>query len=326
MFANKLKIGDEIRVIASSTSMAVVKGEQVEIAAARLHNLGFKVTFGRHVNTHDEFFSSSISERIEDLHEAFRNPSVKGILTALGGYNSNQLLRYIDYDLIRKNPKIFCGYSDITALGLAIYKKSGLVTYSGPFFSTFGIKYGFDYTLQSFLSAVTNDGTYEIEPSKTWSDDPWYRDQQDVTFYHQDGYFVLNEGKSEGKIIGGHLSTLNLLQGTEYMPSLKNAILFIEDDEETHPLSFDRNLQSLLYLRDAQLIKGLLIGRFQKGSNMTDEALQRIVKSKAELAHIPVIANVNIGHVNPFATFPIGAKAIIEAKGTETKIMIEQAE
>lgn len=326
MFAPKLVPGDEIRVIAPSTSMIILKEAQIDLAVERLTNLGFKVTFGKNADAHDEFFSSSVSERIEDLHAAFADPNVKGILTAIGGYNANQILKYIDYSLISSNPKVFCGYSDITALQLAIYQKTGLVTYSGPHFSSFGVKHGFEYTLEAFLAAVTNDAPYEISPSATWSDDAWYIDQENRTFHEQNGYNIIQEGEAEGKLIGGNLCTMNLLQGTEFMPSLKNSILFIEDDEESHSRSFDRDLQSLLHLPDAGSIRALLIGRFQENSNITDEALRKIIMSKEELKNIPIIANVNFGHVQPFATLPIGAVATVKALDGQTEIFIEQKE
>jgi muramoyltetrapeptide carboxypeptidase len=326
MFAPKLVPGDEIRVIAPSTSMIILKEAQVDLAVERLAKLGFNVTFGKNADAHDEFFSSSIAERIEDLHDAFADPNVKGILTAIGGYNSNQLLKYIDFDLIAANPKIFCGYSDITALQLAIYQKTGLVTYSGPHFSSFGVKHGLEYTMESFLQAVTNDAPYEVVPSKTWSDDAWYLDQENRTFHEQNGYLILQEGEAEGKLVGGNLCTMNLLQGTEFMPSLKDSILFIEDDEESHSRSFDRDLQSLLHLPDADSIKALLIGRFQKNSNITEEALRKIISSKEELRNIPIIANVNIGHVQPFSTLPIGTIATVKAADGQTEIFIEQEE
>jgi muramoyltetrapeptide carboxypeptidase len=326
MFAPKLVPGDEIRVIAPSTSMIILKEAQIDLAVERLTNLGFKVTFGKNADAHDEFFSSSVSERIEDLHAAFADPNVKGVLTAIGGYNANQILKYIDYSLISSNPKVFCGYSDITALQLAIYQKTGLVTYSGPHFSSFGVKHGFEYTLEAFLEAVTNDAPYEISPSATWSDDPWFIDQENRTFHEQDGYNIIQEGEAEGKLIGGNLCTMNLLQGTEFMPSLKNSILFIEDDEESHSRSFDRDLQSLLHLPDAGSIRALLIGRFQENSNITDEALKKIIMSKEELKNIPIIANVNFGHVQPFATLPIGAIVTVKALDGQTEILIEQKE
>ena len=326
MFAPKLVPGDEIRVIAPATSMVILKGAQVDLSVERLTKLGFNVTFGKNAEAHDEFFSSSIAERIEDLHDAFADPNVKGILTAIGGYNSNQLLKYIYFDLIAANPKILCGYSDITALQLAIYQKTGLVTYSGPHFSSFGVKHGLDYTMESFLQAVTNDAPYEVVPSATWSDDAWYLDQENRTFHEQNGYLVLQEGEAEGKLIGGNLCTMNLLQGTEFMPSLKDSVLFIEDDEESHSRSFDRDLQSLMHLPDADSIKALLIGRFQKNSNITEEALRKIIFSKEELRNIPIIANVNFGHVQPFATLPIGATATVKAAAGQTEIFIEQEE
>ncbi|KAF0818657.1 hypothetical protein KIS4809_2365 [Bacillus sp. ZZV12-4809] len=282
------------------------------------------MTYGKNAQEHDEFFSTSIEERIEELHDAFTDPNVKGILTVIGGYNANQLLNYIDFGLIKSNPKVFCGFSDITALQGAIYKKTGLITYSGPHFSSFGVKHGFEFTLESFIHAVTNEAPYEITASTHWSDDPWYLDQEDRHFIRNNGYIAIQEGDSEGRLIGGNLCTLNLLQGTEFMPSLKDSILFIEDDEESHALTFDRDLQSLLHQPDARDIKGILIGRFQKNSQVTEEALKKIIESKKELQGIPVIANVNIGHVQPYATIPIGGKAVIKAQGSESEIWIEQ--
>lgn len=326
MLAQKLQPGDEIRVIAPSTSMLMIKEKQIEIAVERLKALGFAVTYGKNVYSHDALYSSSIQERIEDLHDAFRDKNVKGILAAIGGYSSNQLLQYIDYDIIKANPKIFCGYGDISAISLAIYQQTGMVTFVGPDLSSFGVKEGVDYTMQSFLEAATNDSPYEIIPSSYWSEDPWHLEHDSRTNHEQKHYLVIQEGKAEGRIIGGNLSALNLLKGTEFMPSLKDAILFIEDNHETHPHRFDRELQALLQNPSATGLKAILIGRFQTDSNMTEAALKHIIYTKAELKDIPVIANLNFGHVQPFATIPIGMTATIYAKGTETEIFIEQME
>lgn len=324
MLPTRLSPGDEIRVIAPSTSMAVVKEKQIEIAAERLSQLGFRVTFGKNTYEHDEFFTTPIEDRVNDLHEAFNDPGVKGILTVLGGYHANQLLKHIDFELIKRNPKIFCGFSDITALQAAMYKKTGMISYYGPHFSGFGMKHGFDYSLQSFIEAVTNDAPYEIIPSPQWSDDPWYLDQEDRTFFQNDGPIVIQEGEAEGVLIGGNLCTLNLLQGSEFMPSLKDSILFIEDDHESHIHTFDRDLQSLLHLPDAGGIKGILIGRFQRASNVTEAAIRKMIATKDELVGIPIVANVNFGHTQPIATIPFGARGTIKAAGTAAKIIIEQ--
>ncbi|WP_071459870.1 S66 peptidase family protein [Bacillus massilinigeriensis] len=326
MIPDRLQPGDEIRVIAPATSMAVLKKAQLELAQNRLERFGFKVTYGKHTSGHDEFFSTSVEDRLADLHDAFADPKVKCILAALGGYNSNQLLKKIDYSLIEKNPKIVCGYSDITALQLSLFHKTGLVTYSGPFFSSFGMKHGFQYSLDSFLEAVTNDASYDIEPSESWSEDAWYLDQENRTFHENRGFLTIQQGKAEGRLIGGNLSSINLLQGTEYMPSLKNSILFIEDDEESHLRTFDRDLQSLLHLPNADGIQGVLIGRFQKDSGVTEEALRKIISSKEELTGVPVIAHVNFGHVNPIATIPIGCKASINTMDGNMDITVYHEE
>ena len=149
---NKLKKGDEIRVIAPSRSMSLLNDKTINIATSRLIEMGFKVTFGKNVNntTNDDFCCASIEDRVNDLHDAFKDKNVKAILTVIGGFNVNQILDYIDYELIKNNPKIICGFSDITALLHAIYAKTGLVTYYGPHFSSFGMKKGFDYTLKYF--------------------------------------------------------------------------------------------------------------------------------------------------------------------------------
>ena len=280
MIANRLKTGDEIRVISPSRSLSIVDPINQKIAMERLEKMGFNVTFGENCYERDEFSSSSIESRIEDLHKAFSDPNVKAMLTSIGGHNSNQLLNYLDYSLIKANPKILCGYSDITALSNAIYAKTGLITYSGPHFSTFAIKIGMNYTIDYFKRALMMEETINVVPSEHWSDDQWFLDQENRTFLPNDGWYVINKGEAEGTIIGGNLCTLNLLQGTEFMPSLNNSILFIEDDELTFPENFDRDLQSLIHQKDFQQVKGLIIGRFQKKSNITKELLLKIIKTK----------------------------------------------
>lgn len=320
-YPNKLKKGDEIRVIAPSRSMGIVNDITKKIADDNLAKLGYGVTFGKHVNEIDDFRSSSIESRINDLHQAFSDKKVKAILTVIGGFNSNQLLRYIDWDLIRKNPKIFCGYSDITALNNAIFAKTGLVTYSGPHYSTFGQKKHLEYTIEYFLKCLTEEKPFEIKPSSTWTDDPWYKDQDNRSPVGNAGWVVINDGKAEGTIIGANLCTFNLLQGTEYMPDLSDSIIFVEDDSESLPHTFDRDLQSLIHFSDFRGVRGLIIGRFQNESEMTDDLLIQIIKSKKELRNIPVIANVDFGHTDPKVTFPIGGKCIIDTANKKIEIV-----
>ncbi len=325
MIPNKLIPGDEIRVIAPSGSMAILSQETKDTANQRFKELGLELTFGQHVMEIDDFHSSSIQSRLDDLHAAFRDKNVKGIFTVIGGYNVNQLLDHIDYALVKNNPKILCGYSDITALQNTIFAKTGLVTYSGPHYSTFGIQQGFDWTLDYIRKCFFSNESYHINPSSYWSDDAWYLDQSQRHFMPNEGFWVIHEGNAEGNIIGANLCTLNLLQGTTFMPSLKNAILFLEEDAlagEFTPGSFDRDLQSLIHLPNFTEVKGLLIGRFQMQSNMTRELLQKIINSKKELAHIPIIANIDFGHTDPMITFPIGGNILINATQSNIKITV----
>lgn len=319
----KLCEGDEIRVISPATSLAVISQEVREIALANLEKMNFKITFGKNAEECDVFSSAPIASRIEDLHDAFLDPNVKGILTTLGGYNSNQLLRYLDYDLFASNPKILCGYSDITALATAIHAKSGLVTYSGPHFSTFGMRNGLEYTIEAFKKCLLDESPYTIIPAKEWSDDLWFRDQENRKFEKNTGYIVINEGRCEGKILGGNLCTINLLQGTEYMPSLANSILLIEDDSESQPLTFDRDLQSLIHQSEFGQVNGVIVGRFQRESNISFEQLAQIIRSKRELNDIPVIINADFGHTTPQFTFPIGGKGrlVVEKERVEFSIL-----
>ena len=209
------------------------------------------------------------------------------------------------------NPKILCGFSDITALSNAIYTKTGLITYSGPHYSTFGMQKGIEYTIEYFKKCLFNDESFIIKPSTEWSDDSWFLDQENRIFYKNEGYRIVNTGTASGKIIGGNLCTLNLLQGTEYMPDLTNTILFIEDDELTFPENFDRDLQSLIHQPNFDKVQGIVFGRFQITSKMTEELFLKIIQSKRELSDIPIIANVDFGHTTPQITFPIGGYAKI---------------
>ncbi len=308
IFPARLKKGDEIRVLTPS-SWATIDAKRYKAAVSRLCALGFHVTFGEHVREKDIFGSSSIISRIHDLHAAFRDEKVKMISCARGGYNANQLLSYLDYDLIRRNPKIICGFSDITVLANAIYAKTGLVTYVGPNFGTFGREEEREYSMEYFKKGIMTSEPYMIQPSRFW----WDKKKR----HKNRGPIVLQPGKAEGTIIGGNLRTMNLLQGTKLMPSLKNSILCVEDDDmagEKYAKEFDRNLQSLIHQPGFSGVRALLIGRFQTHGKITDPQLRQMIKTKKELHHLPVVANLDFGHTTPMMTLPIGGRALVNAR------------
>ena len=307
MIPNKLQYGDEIRVIAPSSSLSRVWETAYDKALSYLTDKGFKVTFSKNSREMNEFKSSSIKSRVDDIHEAFSDKNVKMIITAIGGFNVNQILPYLDYELIKANPKILCGYSDITALLHAIYVKTGLVTYHGPHFSTFGFDVETEYTEAYFFDLLMKNDEIVIKESNTSGE-----------------YFVIQEGTCEGNIIGGNLCTLNLLQGTPYMPDLNEKVLFIEDDNimgDYFVYEFDRNLQSLLQVCGTDTIKGIVFGRFDESCKLDKDVIRKIIQDKIS-ADIPVIFGVDFGHVLPMITFPIGGKVKISAKVNYLRITL----
>ena len=324
IFPSKLKSGDKVTVVApaSSLSMSWIDDKLQKLALQRLKDLGLKVSFSKHSSEIDEFDSSSIESRVSDLHDAFADEETKLVLTVLGGYNSNQLLPHLDFDLIKANPKILCGYSDITALANAIHAKTGLVTYSGPHFTSFGEYKGFNFTLDHFEMCLFQDEQFAIQPSKRWSNDWWSITQKNRTFIDNDGYWIINEGQAEGTIIGGNIGTLPLLNGTEFMPSLDDTILFLEDDRENDFREIDRWLNAMTQQPGFSGVKGIVFGRFERETGMTREILTKIISSNQKLAKLPVIANADFGHTTPMITFPIGGTAQLDASSENVKLEI----
>ena len=308
MIANKLKRGDEVRVIAPSRNLTEVRQDVHHHAVDFWTREGFNLTFSPNSREVGKFHSSSIGSRVEDIHEAFRDPNVKMVITCLGGFNSNQLLRHLDYDLIATHPKILCGFSDITALHNAIYAKTGLVTYHGPHYGTFAFDKEAEYTRKAFFDCMMNDAPIVVTPSET------------ATEYH-----TIQEGTCAGTIIGGNLCTLNLLQGTPYMPDIRNKVLFLEDDNimgDYFCYEFDRNLESLLQIDGADTIKGIVFGRFDDSCGVTVKTITDIIQGKVP-TNIPVIFGADFGHVFPMITFPIGGAVRIDAdkSGVEIRIL-----
>lgn len=307
MIANKLKPGDEVRVIAPSRNLTEVRQDVHHHAVDFWAKEGFNLTFSKNSREVGKFHSSSIASRVEDIHEAFSDPNVKMVITCLGGFNANQLLRFLDYDLIARNPKILCGFSDITALHNAIYAKSGLVTYHGPHYGTFAFEKEAEYTRKAFFDCIMKDTPIVVSPSETAGE-----------------YQTIQEGICEGTIIGGNLCTLNLLQGTQYMPDIRNKVLFLEDDNIMGPYfcyEFDRNLESLLQTEGADTIRGIVFGRFDESCGLTVETITDIIRDKVP-ANIPVVFGADFGHVFPMFTFPIGGTAQISADKDGAEIQI----
>lgn len=307
----RLKKGDHIRVVSPSSSIERIGGVEANVAAKeKLEALGFRLSFSEHYFENDIFDSAPIASRVADLEAAFANETVDAILTTIGGFNCNELLPYLDFDLIAQNPKIFCGYSDTTALLNAIYAKTGIQTYMGPSYSSFKMREGQDYQTQAWLNAVTQD-SFTLEPSEEWSSDAWYIPDAPRTFFPTD-WKVYNPGQASGVAIGGNLSTFALLHSTEFAPKPDKYILFLEEAEEDHYVEFTRHFAALLQVYPNP--QAVLIGRFPKETEMTEEILLTILDKHPILKKVPVLYDLDFAHTQPLFTITIGGQVEIDTK------------
>lgn len=321
MIPPKLKAGDHVRVIAPSHSFAPSFTKEMEERVEKaLGDLGLSVSYGKHVRELNDFKTTTIEHRLEDLHEAYADPDVQAIIPARGGSSLTQLLKYIDYDLVKKNPKILCGLSDITALSYALYAKTGVVNYYGPHFTMLGASKLADYSYTSFRENLMSDAPVHFKPSEHYCDSEWDRE-----LIVNEGFWTINEGETEGKIIGGNFRTTNLIFGSEFMPDIKDTILFMEENHVIDFRGVQNELQSILNQPKGNKIRGLVIGRFQKETGMSRELLTKVIRSKKELEGIPVVGNIDFGHSVPVLTFPIGGNVQLKA-GADDQVNISITE
>lgn len=314
----RIQKGDEIRIISPSSSLERVGGfEENLISKTRIEKLGFKVSFSENINKNDSFFSSSIDERVNDFHKAFSDPNVKAVLTTIGGYNSNELLPYIDWEIVKNNPKIFIGYSDITSLHNAIRAKTGLVTYYGPCYSGFKMDELQDYQSKDLVKAITQNA-YSLVGSPYWSSDPWF-DKTISRALILSKWKVYNHGNATSTITGGNIQTYYLQAGTSYFPEVKNPVVFLEQAEEGLALEFSRELAQVLQIHPD--IKGLVLGRFPKENELNNELLPIILDKFPILKTIPVIFDLDFGHTQPIFTFPLGGEVKLETENLNLSII-----
>lgn len=273
-----MKKWDKIMVIAPARSFNLLSEDTIKRAIERLNDLGLEVIFWKHIAECDEFMSSSIESRVEDLHDAFRDDSIAGILSVIWWWSTNQIVDYINYDLIKANPKIICWFSDITVLHNAILAKTWVVTYYWPHFSSWGMKYGLDYSIECFQKCCMEAEPFDITDSHEWSDDARYLDQEKRIFEQNDGAIILQEGTCTWRIIWGNVECLCVSMGTPYLPILdEDTILFIEQDAEWNMPRFMRRLEQIFQSDFAKHVKGIIIGRFQKENNISIEQLKKII-------------------------------------------------
>lgn len=321
----KLQKGDLISIVSPSAGLGELFPHRIRDGIKALERMGFRVNVEKNALKRRGWVSGTIEERVEDLHSAFSNPEVKCIMCSIGGDHSNQLLKYLDFDLIRKNPKIFIGYSDISVLHQAFYSKAHLRTFYGPcLISEFG-EYPdiFEYTKKSFVETLMKGSFGEIEASKEWTDDflDWFNEENYTkkrSMNSSKGYEWWKEGKAEGKILGGCVPSINHILGTEYWIDPRETLFFMDIPESGPGKPMDTSALDSFFsdLDNANVfesISGLVIGRPYRFSGELDSELKEIVLKYTKPYNYPILYNANIGHCSPNITLPFGISAEIDS-------------
>ncbi|MEM4330692.1 MAG: LD-carboxypeptidase [Candidatus Pacearchaeota archaeon] len=314
-----LKEGDIIGVVSPSSTIKPFP-RRLQRGLVALEKLGLKVKLGKYAVSSFRHTGGTSKQRAEDIMNFFKNDEIKAIICSTGGWNSNSVLPFLDFDLIKQNPKIFCGFSDITMLNLALYKKSNLITFNGPtILPTFGEYGGPDqFTIKWFKKALFETkplGVLEF-PKEYTEEILWWEteDNRKRKMKEASPPKCVYEGESEGILIGGNLNTICAMTGTEFFPDFSNAILFLEDEGESTS-STERNLVHLEQLGVFNKIKGLIYGRpFNLKIDSPEGKLFDILKDFGEKYKIPIIMDVDIGHTSPMITLPIGVKTRINSE------------
>lgn len=300
----RLKEGDTIGLI---TPASYIDDEGLQKAVTNLESLGLKVVMGKHIRKIHGSLAGTDQERLDDLHQMFADPTIQAIWCARGGYGSAQLLPFIDYKLIRKNPKVFVGYSDITALHCAFERHGRLLSFHGPVASSTLT----DYTKQHLIRTL-----FEGKATQTISisENQLSAASTNTTFQTK----VIHSGIAEGPLTGGNLSLLASVAGTAYAPEIKGKILFIEDVGEK-PYRIARMLTTLRQAWPLDKAAGIALGVFsgcEAKSGSRSLSLQETLNDRLGDLNIPILYGLSFGHIDDMCTLPVGLNARLN---TQTK-------
>ena len=301
---NKLKLGDTIGVVAPSSPIIGEKVDELKLAKKIVEDYGFKIKLSKNIYSNTNGYSSTAEEKAEDINEMFADKEVKMIWCANGGENSNIVFEKLDYDTIKENPKIICGYSDITSLTNMITQRTGLVTYSCTNFKTIATDetdYSFNQAMRVFLK---NENTNIIGDKN-------------------EKYETIQEGTAQGQLIGGNLDLTKGLVVGKYKVDFKDKILFLEElGIETSPAFASNYLYFMKQNGVFDQIKGLWIGNYEHESGIS---LEKIVLDTLEGKYkFPIIKSNNFGHIERKAVVPIGVKAKMDTSKDVKIELLEQ--
>lgn len=300
-----LRKGDLIGLITPASTPDDLS--RVENSVKYFERLGYSVKVGKNVGKYRGYLAGTDDERLNDLHSMFKDKNVKAIFSLRGGYGAIRLLDKINYRLIKSNPKLFVGYSEITALQNAIFSKTGLLTFAGPMPAV-------DFC--NDVSPFTEEFFWNLVTSK--------RKLGKIKYPEDPTPQTLKKGSANGQIIGGNLAVFNALLGTKFFPDMKNKILFLEDINEA-PYKVDRLLNQLRLSGVFSKIKGIVLGRFvdcyEDDANKKTLTLGEVIDDYICPLKIPSVYVFPHGHIKDFVTIPIGLKVKLDATKTSLEFL-----
>ena len=288
MIADRLCFGDTIGIICpASGKNNIIIDEKILI----LKELGFKIKKGKYIYEENDYLSGTDKERAEDLNDMFANKTVKAIICFRGGYGSIRCAKYIDWNLIKKNPKIFCGYSDITLLLNYINKRCKLITFHGPMVNS---NFSDTLTRESFFNTLMEGfNSFNIPICNSYE------------------FYNFNKNIISGSLVGGNLSVICSSLKTKYEICTKDKILILEDVDEP-PYSLDRLLTQLILSKKIECCNGVILGYFSNSNLKFHNHSKKIIKDLLLPLNKPIIFNLPFGHEYPNLTLPIGASVSID--------------
>lgn len=302
MVPDKLRIGDTIGVVAPSEPITEEYKGYMEESKKIFEDMGFKIKLSKNIYKNTYGYSATPEEKASDINDMFADKEVKVIISAVGGNNSFNCLGLIDYENIKRNPKIITGYSDATNYLNAIYKKTGLITYHHSEMIDLGRKSEKDFQLNQFKKVLVDGILGEVDKNKP--------------------YKCLQEGAAEGIIVGGNVPSMCNLLNTEYLPDLTDKILFLEVYSRSTSFSFaDKYLAQLKYHGVFDKIKALWIGHYH--ADTEDMKIEDVFMRHLKDYNFPIIKCDDFGHDCENIVVPIGSKVRLDASNCKVEILEE---
>lgn len=324
---NRLKRGDKIGIYSPSSPITFNSPKRYERSKSFLESKGFEIVEGSLTGEHDYYRSGTIQERAIELNELIRNPDIRCIISTIGGTNSNALLPYIDYEAFKKDPKIIIGYSDATAILLAIYAQTGVPTFYGPaLVPSFGefepfVNYTYDYFSEMLVEA--QQIPFNVPTPTYWTDEPinWEVKTEEKE-KRNNNWICVNEGSAQGRLIGGNLNAMYGIWGSPYMPPIKDRdILLIEDTMKTASV-VEKNFNLLKLNGVFDRVSGILLGKHELFDDQgTGRLPYEILLEVIGETNIPILADFDCCHTHPMLTMPLGRTVKMDATNKEVTIL-----